>query len=567
VQALDDGPETWPRVLLIEDDERTVAMLWVMLQASFHRDLVLTHVAQLAAATRELRDHSASCVLLDLMLPEAAGADAVSGVRSVAPEAPVIVLVDQPDEETAVRVLRAGAQEVLVKASINTQGLHRAVSHAIERQRFASGLAHQALHDGLTGLPNRALLMDRLSVAIDRSRRSATSLAVMFLDVDGFKHVNDTHGHAAGDSVLIALAHRLRTMLRPTDTVARFGGDEFALLFDDIAGEREAVLIAERISHAAALPITLEHGEITITVSIGIAILSDSEVQPDTLIREADAAMYRAKARGPAGYELFDEASRRRAMERLELEASLRHAIERAELRVHYQPRVVLTSAAPVTGFEALVRWEHPERGLIAPGEFIPLAEETGLALQVGEFVLGQALSQLERWRAINPDLTISVNLSVRQFEDAGLVPMLGREIRASGAEPSALCLEVTEAAIAHNPERALRVLEALKALGVTIAIDDYGAGPSSLTNLVRLPVDILKIHRSFISALGVNRCDVVGAVVELAHALGLIAIAEGVETDYQLDQLRRLGCDSAQGFLLGRPVTHTEVESLLTVD
>jgi diguanylate cyclase (GGDEF)-like protein len=564
---MDDGPAARPRVLLIEDDQCSAAMLRAMLQAAFHRDIVLTHVERLGGAIRELRDHSAGCVLLDLMLPEGAGTDPLAEVRSVAPEAPVIALYDGGDEEIALRALRHGAQEVLVRDQIDTAGLRRAVAHAIERHGFEAGLAHQALHDALTGLPNRALLMDRLEMAVDRSRRTGSPLAVMFLDLDGFKHVNDTLGHGAGDSVLVALAHRLRAMLRPMDTVARFGGDEFALLFEEIGSEREVVLIAERISQAAALPISLDHGDVSVSVSIGIAIVSDAAIAPETLIREADAAMYRAKALGPSHYELFDEASRRRAMERLETEAALRHALDRGELRVHYQPKVSLTDHAAVTGFEALVRWEHPERGLIAPAEFMPLAEETGLVLQVGEFVLRHALDQLGRWRASNPGVTISVNLSPRQLEDAGLVSLLSREIKASGAEPSALCLEVTEAALSHNPERALRMLESLKGLGVTIAIDDYGAGASSLANLMRLPVDTLKIHESFVASLADGRRGIVGVVVDLAHALGLQAVAEGVETDSQLDQLRMLGCDSAQGYLLGRPVPHGEAEEMLAVE
>ena len=355
-------------------------------------------------------------------------------------------------------------------------------------------------------------------------------------------------------------------MLRPMDTVARFGGDEFTFLFEDLASEREVVLIAERISRAARVPIRIDEREATITVSIGIAMVTDPSIPADTVIREADVAMYRAKELGRSRYELFDEASRHRAMERLELESALRHAVERSELRVHYQPKFSLNGSQKVTGFEALVRWEHPERGLIAPGEFLPLAEETGIVLAIGEYVLGESLQQLVRWHNSDPDLTLSVNVSLRQLEDAGLASLLAGAVRAADIDPAALCLEIAESTIAQNPDIMVRALQGLKTVGVTIAIDDYGTGSASLRNLKRLPLDSLKIHESFVSTLGVDREDssVVSAVVELGHALGLSVVAEGVETDSQLAELRSIGCDAAQGFLFGRPVPEDEANAML---
>ncbi len=326
---------------------------------------------------------------------------------------------------------------ISTSSDLNPSILRRSVLAAIERKRSESQLAHRALHDELTGLPNRALFLDRLGVALDRSRRTSASVAVLFLDVDNFKEVNDSLGHAAGDRVLASLAERLRAMLRPMDTVARFGGDEFTFLFEELASEREVVLIAERISRTTSAPIRLEDGEVTVTVSIGIAMVGDPNIPPETMIREADAAMYRAKELGRSRYELFDEASRTRAMERLELEAALRLAVERSELQVHYQPKVSLDAAPAVTGFEALVRWQHPDRGLLAPDQFLPLAEETGLMLPIGEFVLDQALRQLARWRALNPALTMSVNLSSRQLEDAGLVSDICRRAARTGYGPA----------------------------------------------------------------------------------------------------------------------------------
>jgi diguanylate cyclase (GGDEF)-like protein len=386
---------------------------------------------------------------------------------------------------------------------------------------------------------------------------------VVFLDVDNFKQINDSLGHAAGDALLVGLATRLRTMLRPMDTVARFGGDEFIFLFEDLADEREVVVVAERIIQVAQLPIALEAGETSITVSMGIAMVTDPAIAPDTVIREADAAMYRAKEHGRARYELFDEASRHRAIERIELESALRMAIEESQLCVHYQPAFSLRDDRGVVGLEALVRWRHPERGLVSPREFIPLAEETGLMLPIGQYVLEQVLRRLPGWLAHRPDVTVSVNLSFRQLEDIGLVSMLAAQVRATGVDPGALCLEITESAVTKT---AIGTLEGLRALGLHLAIDDFGTGSSSLSNLRRLPVDSLKIHESIVSELGSNPRErpIVAAVVELGHALGLKVLAEGVETEVQIEELRALGCDGAQGFLLGRPVPEEDVEALL---
>jgi diguanylate cyclase (GGDEF)-like protein len=554
------------RVLLVEDDPRAALLIGEMLRSTWTQGLMVTHAERLSDATQELLDRDATCVLLDLSV---AGGDAlgpVEQIRTASPSVPIVVLADRADEDTALQVIRAGAQDYLVKSELYPALLHRSVRYAIERKRSEGQLAHMALHDPLTGLPNRALFLDRLSVALDRSRRTDAAIGVLFLDVDNFKQINDTLGHAAGDEVLRGLAQRLRAMLRPMDTMARFGGDEFTFLFEDLGNEREVVLIAERISRVAGEPIQLDDSEAGVTVSIGIAMVGDPSMPPETVIREADAAMYRAKELGRDRYELFDEASRHRAMERLELEAALRHAVDRAELRVHYQPKFALDRGPSVIGFEALVRWEHPERGLIAPAEFIPLAEETGMIVAIGEYVLAEALAQVVRWRRFEPEITVSVNLSARQLEDPGLAPMLARALRTARCDPSALYLEVSETSVTHNPEAAFRALEALKAVGVRIAIDDYGTGSSSLTSLRRLPVDALKIHESFVTGLDGDPGDasIVGAVVELGHALGLRVVAEGVETDHQLAELRSLGCDGAQGFLLGRPVDYEEAGALL---
>jgi diguanylate cyclase (GGDEF)-like protein len=537
-----------------------------MLRAGGVDGLILTHTERLSAATHELVERGATCVLLGQSVPQPDVVSAVEQIRSAASDAPILVLAGGNDEALACRAIRAGAQDYLIKRELSPDVLGRALRYAIERQQLEVRLAHMALHDALTGLPNRALFLDRLGVALDRSRRTNTSVAVLFLDVDNFKEINDTLGHDAGDKVLVGLADRLRTMLRPMDTVARFGGDEFTFLFEDLSSEREVVLIAERITRATQVPIRLSEGAASVTVSMGIAVVGDPSVAPETVLREADAAMYRAKELGRARYELFDESSRQRAIQRLDLEAALSQAVDRGELRLHYQPKISLGGAPGVTGLEALVRWEHPERGLIAPGEFIPLAEETGMVLAIGEYVLEQALHSILRWRRYRPDITVAVNLSFRQLEDAGLATMVTNAMRHRDVPPGAVWLEVAETAVNRNPEVAQRALQALKSIGVGIAIDDYLTGASSLASLKRLPIDALKIHESFVTGLGNSPGDtsIVGAVVELGHALGLGVVAEGVETDAQLAHLRSLGCDAAQGYLLGRPVPAEDVEALL---
>ncbi len=554
------------RVLLIEDDPRAAFVIAEMLRAGWPTGLVLAQSDRLTDATRELLERGANSVLLDLSLAGLDSVTAVEQVRTAAPDAPLIVLADAPDDLRALASLRAGAQDFLVKHELSPALLYRAMRYAIERKRLEVRLAHMALHDPLTGLPNRALFLDRLGVALDRSRRTNTRVGVLFLDVDNFKHINDSHGHEAGDTVLVELAERLRAMLRPMDTVARFGGDEFTFLFEDLASDREIVLIADRIRRVTARPIRVGEGDARVTVSMGIATVDDPGVTPESVLRDADAAMYRAKELGRSRYELYDEHSRQRAVERMKLEAALGHAIERDELRVLYQPKIALSGTPGVTGLEALVRWQHPERGLIAPSEFIPLAEETGIVHAIGEYVLERALAQIVRWRVHRPQMTVSVNVSFRQLEDPGLAAMLTDAIHASAVPPGAVCLEIAEDAVTRNPDLVTRSLGALKNAGVELALDDFGTGATSLASLKRLPIDSLKIHESFVNGLGSpsDESSIVGAVVELGHALGLRVTAEGVETDAQLAHLRSLGCDAAQGYLLGRPMPDHEVEALL---
>ena len=412
--------------------------------------------------------------------------------------------------------------------------------------------------DSLTGLEGRAWFIDRTAESLARAARHGTRVALFFIDVDRFKLINDSMGHAAGDEVLVAVAGRLEACLRAYDSVARFGGDEFVVLCEDLSTEVEAAVIAQRIMQTFETPLALSNGEVFASISVGIAMPSTAEVEPEALVRDADAAMYRAKRRGGRSYEIFDEAMRAHAETQLWMENALHRAIEGDELRLLYQPIVELATGR-IVGAEALVRWEHPERGVLTPDSFIPMAEDTGLIVPIGEWVMMEACRQALAWQhqvSTSRPLRMSVNLSARQLTHRDLARTVGETLEAVGLDPSVLILEVTESAVMEDTEMAIGVLRQLKALGVGLAIDDFGTGYSSLAYLQRFPVDILKIDRSFVGALHTPEGRaIVEASITLAHALGLTDVAEGVETLEQVAYLRKLRCDTAQGYHFARPM------------
>jgi len=433
----------------------------------------------------------------------------------------------------------------------------------IERKRAQERLAHQALHDPLTELPNRALFLDRLALALARLRRRRSSMVVLFADVDRFKVVNDSLGHDAGDRLLVSLSRRLREVLRPGDTLARFGGDEFAVLCEDVP-EGDVIGIAERMMNALAEPFMAGGREVFVSMSIGIAVARDPDQRAAALLRDADAAMYLAKDRGRARFELFDEAMRDETTERLLLENALRRAPERGELRALYQPIVRLADGSMVAA-EALVRWVHPERGLLEASQFVPLAEETGIIVPVGSWVLAEACRQAVTWSGNGHAPAVSVNLSARQLSRSDLVDLVAGALGDSGLNPDRLWLEITESVLMEDADTAVETLQRLRALGVHLSVDDFGTGYSSLAYLRRFPVDSLKVDRSFVAGLGEDPEDsaIVEAVVSMAHSLRLSVVAEGVETDEQLTRLRDLGCELAQGFYFAAPVPPSALDPL----
>ena len=441
-----------------------------------------------------------------------------------------------------------------------------------EHKLLEEQLSRQAFYDSLTGLPNRALFMDRLDQAVGRANRYRDdiypAIAVFFLDLDDFKIINDSLGHAAGDTLLSAVGRRLLTSLRPGDTAARFGGDEFTILLEDISQGRDVVKVAERLLESLRRPYQLDGHEVFVTGSIGISVSRPSQFRSADLLRDADVALYRAKALGKATMVVFEPSMSTEALARLDLETDLRYAVERGQLRLHYQPEVDLQTNV-IRGIEALVRWEHPLNGMMGPSQFIPLAEETDLILPIGRWVLQEACRQAYAWQGLLPSgqpLVVSVNLSGRQFQHPNLAIEVAQVLRETNLSPHCLQLEITETVLMRDEPATESTLDALRALGVPLAIDDFGTGYSSLSYLRRFPASTLKIDYSFTSAIGHDEkaSAILRAVTSLGHALGMDVVAEGIETVTQLAYLQAMGCDQGQGFYLSRPIPAEGMPELL---
>jgi diguanylate cyclase (GGDEF)-like protein len=459
-----------------------------------------------------------------------------------------------------------------VQLAINihqSQLLERSQIELSERRQAEGRLLHNAFHDSLTDLPNRALFMDRLSHVIERSKRHPSQLfAVLFLDLDRFKVVNDSLGHMVGDLLLVAIAQRLQTYLHSSDTFARLGGDEFVILLEDIEDIGTAITLADRIQHELRQSFRIGGYEVFTSASIGIVVNHSRYEQPESILRDADTAMYRAKSRGKAQYVVFDTAMYDGAVSRLQSEMDLRRSLERNELQLHYQPIMSLVTKK-ITGFESLIRWQHPERGVVFPSDFIPIAEETGLIVPIGAWVLQEACRQMKQWQQqfpTDPMLVVSVNISAVQISHPDLIKHIEQALQSSGLEAGSLKLEITESTIMENMEIARNKLQILRSMGIQVYIDDFGTGYSSFKYLQNLPIDVLKIDSSFISRMVTDRnsLHIVQTIMALAHGIGMGVVAEGVETTEQLTCLEEMGNGSVQGYFISRPLNSESAEALI---
>ncbi len=478
--------------------------------------------------------------------------------------------------QTAIAEIQRLNSELEQKVRERTIQLERLISELnqeiTKHKQTQKRLFHQALHDALTGLPNRNLLMEHLQKALQRSQRNQNYLfAVLFIDLDRFKIINDSLGHAVGDRFLVAVANLLKKYSRDVDTVARLSGDEFAILLDDLKDSKDAIAIAERLLKQLSSPIYVDERKVFTGASIGIAFGSPTYQSGVELLRDADIAMYRAKAQGKGHYALFDREMYAQTLHLSQLETDLRVALERQEFILHYQPIISLTTGR-IESFEALLRWQHPEKGLIFPGDFIAIAEETGLIVPIGEWVLREACQQLRIWQEKFPSASsvqISVNLSSRQIKQFDFVDKLAKILADTGLNGQNLRLELTESILMERGEKTIELLGWIKAQQVQLSIDDFGTGYSSLSYLHRFPIDALKIDRSFVSLIDAEgkNGEIVKTIITLAHSLGIKAIAEGVETPYQLTHLRNLGCQAAQGYFFSKPANVDLAESIIATN
>ena len=550
-----DGQRRAAHLLLVEDSKPDARLIAEMLSEA-GLGWTVTHVDRVRDAAQVLGSQPVDCVLLDLSVVDADGLEGLAAITQVAPTMAVVVLTRASEDLLAERALQSGAQDYLGKRGLDGAALTRAVRYAIERKATELRIAHQAMHDPLTGLPNRALFDDRLQLATAERYRP---LAVLFIDLDEFKDINDSLGHQAGDLVLLAVADRLGQAVRAGDTVARFAGDEFTVLAPHLHSPAEAGQIAERIRAALAQPLQLAGREHIITASVGLTISLSEDDDASTLLSQADAALYRAKRLGKNRVAAYDERLRVEAMTRFTLTRQLAAAIDRDELRLLYQPETDLrTGAVPVV--EALLRWQHPSRGLLAPDEFLGLAEDSGLIVPIGAWVFAAACRQRRQWEAHRTPggaavPVIAVNVSAVQLADPAFLTMLTGVLSETGCPPAGLQLEITETALLDT-EGLTRVLTGIRELGLALCIDDFGTGFSSLNYLKLFPATTVKIDMSFVAGIGTNPTDeaIAQAVISVGHSLRMTVVAEGVETPAQAAWLRDVGCDLGQGYLFARP-------------
>ncbi len=559
----ESAPGTQIRVLLVGADPGEAERVRDILSQPKAMAFEFSQVGAVAEALEEPATRECDLVLLEVAVEAPGGLAALAQVRSRFPDVPVVVYSDREEESAVLAALNAGARGYLVKRELSPRLAVATLAAALGNPRAILQLnrsrereRHLATHDQLTGLPNRMLFNDRLAQALASARRSNTKVAVLFADLDGFKEINDGLGHAVGDGLLRGISRQISSCLRESDTPARVGGDEFAVLLTQLNHEIDAARVADKLLAAIRKPVLFTPQSNATSASIGIATFPRDGTDPDALVNRADIAMYHAKKNGGNRHEFYAEHMNEAVLRRVAIESGLRSALVENQFHLLYQPQYDLRRSC-ISGAEALIRWQHPESGLMSPARFLPVAEETGLIIPIGEWVLRRACAQAATWyRQGRRAMRVSINVAAQQFQLPGFDTLVGEIVEACGVPPHAIELEITESSLLQDVELSVRTLRRLKEMGIHIAIDDFGTGYSSMSYLKRLSIDVLKIDQSFVQSLATDPTDatITSTIVQMAHGLGLSTIAEGVETLEQLLLLGSYGCSRMQGYLFGAP-------------
>lgn len=548
-------------LLLVEDDPKEALVIKNMLKEGLQNQFTLEHSRSLSHALDLLKQNQFQGIILDSHLPDGKSFESIPQFLQLCPDAPILILSSVEEEDQAIQAVKSGAQDYLIKGQTSSSTLCRAIRYAMERQRATQRITQLAHYDHLTGLANRGLFYERLNCAVARCHRNDTAIALMFLDLDHFKDINDTLGHECGDSLLKTVAARIKKCIREIDTGVRLGGDEFAVLLEQIVSIEDVASVAQRILHLLAQPVIIKPHQLHVTGSLGITIYPWDGANSQELLSHADAAMYRAKAQGGNTYQFYTAGMKTAGLDGSTLEMELSRALAKEEFLLHYQPQMNLCTKQ-VIGMEALLRWHHPYQGLIGPNHFIPQAEENGMIIPIGEWVLRTASKQAKYWEKQGfPAPHVAVNLSARQIHQGNLPALIQDILTHSHLDPENLKLELTETFLIHETDETIQTLREIKAMGVHLYIDDFGAGYASLRYLKSFPVDGIKLDQSLIQNLpqSPNDAAIVIAVISLAKALGLLVIAEGVETQEQADFLEEHGCDAMQGYWIAPPLPANE--------
>ena len=544
-------------ILVVDDDVDDRNLIHEMIRDGLGTQFELTQATSLNEALTLLGKSPFDILLLDLDLPHSLGLDTLRQLHQAFPSSAILILSGLEDEALAVQAVQNGAQDYLIKGQVNSQALSRAIRYAVERHRVHEQVAYQAHYDHLTGLANRGLFHERLHYALARCNRNDTAIALLFLDLDQFKAINDTFGHAYGDIVLKTVANRLKKCIREVDTGVRMGGDEFAILLDEISSVENVSVIAQRLIDLVAQPMMIQDHELHITCSIGATIYPWDCATAQDLLKHSDTAMYRAKAQGGNNIQFYTAGMQTSPLDGNTIDIELRRALTKGEFLLHYQPQMDLRTKQ-IIGMEALLRWQHPYQGMVGPMDFIPKAEETGLIVPIGEWVLQTASLQLKKWESEGRPITpVSVNLSARQVHQRNLPASIESILHATQLDPQYLQVELTESYVINESPSTLSTLQELKAMGVKIYIDDFGVGYASLRYLKAFPLDGLKLDQSLLYDIetDANNAAIVKAIIALSNTLGLTIIAEGVETEVQANLLSEYGCDVIQGYWLTPPI------------